>query len=185
MNRIGEKYMRAKNFADNQTTNWLSIEGEFRAGIESNRCIAERYGVTEGAIRKRAKNHGWMKDPSGLKRERVKAQLALSTQGGTREGARQAEESIQSAVREDIDDMERGLRVYRTALGKCEEMLGGCDSPRDLKIAIDAATGAVNGIRKIRGLDEVDSQKEDMITASVRRINEAVARDDALKAMME
>jgi hypothetical protein len=41
---------------------WERIEGDYRAGILSLREIADLGGCTEGAIRKRAKREGWVRD---------------------------------------------------------------------------------------------------------------------------
>ncbi|HCS1549970.1 TPA: hypothetical protein OQM59_004263 [Shigella flexneri] len=38
---------------------WEAIESAYRAGVLSLRDIGEKYGVTEGAIRKRAKKLDW------------------------------------------------------------------------------------------------------------------------------
>lgn len=38
---------------------WKGIEKDYRAGKTSIRQIAEWYGVSEGAVRKRAKAHNW------------------------------------------------------------------------------------------------------------------------------
>ncbi|MCZ5436528.1 hypothetical protein O5476_02785 [Escherichia coli] len=40
---------------------WEAIESAYRAGVLSLRDIGEKYGVTEGAIRKRAKKLGWVR----------------------------------------------------------------------------------------------------------------------------
>lgn len=40
---------------------WKGVEADFRAGSMSNRKIAEWYGVSEGAVRKRAKTEGWVR----------------------------------------------------------------------------------------------------------------------------
>lgn len=42
-----------------RTTDWEKIEAEYRAGQASVRQIARLYGVTESAIRDRAKRYGW------------------------------------------------------------------------------------------------------------------------------
>ena len=49
-----------------KTIDWKGIERDFRAGKTSIRQIAEWYGVSEGAIRKRAKRDNWsqLKRPS-------------------------------------------------------------------------------------------------------------------------
>lgn len=41
---------------------WERIEFDYRAGIMSLREIAAAHGITEGAIRKRAKRDGWERD---------------------------------------------------------------------------------------------------------------------------
>ena len=41
--------------------NWEAIRTAFEAGDTSIRKIAEKYGVTDGAIRKRAKKDGWQR----------------------------------------------------------------------------------------------------------------------------
>lgn len=41
---------------------WERIELDYRAGIKSLRQIAGEHGVSEGAIRKRAKRDDWTRD---------------------------------------------------------------------------------------------------------------------------
>lgn len=43
------------------TPDWESIESAYRAEVLVLRDIGEQYGVTEGAIRKRAKKFGWVR----------------------------------------------------------------------------------------------------------------------------
>lgn len=45
------------------TPDWEAIESAYRAGVLVLRDIGEQYGVTEGAIRKRAKKLGWVRKP--------------------------------------------------------------------------------------------------------------------------
>ncbi|MEF6554079.1 hypothetical protein U9906_09785 [Escherichia coli] len=44
------------------TPDWEAIESAYRAGILSLRDIGDKYGVTEGAIRKRAKKFDWVRN---------------------------------------------------------------------------------------------------------------------------
>lgn len=44
--------------------NWTQVELDYRCGVKSLRTIAAGSGVTEGAIRKRAKKEGWERDLS-------------------------------------------------------------------------------------------------------------------------
>lgn len=41
---------------------WVAVEKHYRAGLKSLRTIAEEYGITEGAIRKRAKRDAWSRN---------------------------------------------------------------------------------------------------------------------------
>lgn len=47
------------------TTDWLIVEQEYRAGIRPLRDIAADAGITEGAIRKRAKRDQWSRNLHG------------------------------------------------------------------------------------------------------------------------
>lgn len=42
-----------------KNVDWLAIEGRYRVGASSVNAIAKEFGVTEGAIRSRAKKLGW------------------------------------------------------------------------------------------------------------------------------
>lgn len=137
-----------------KNVDWIAVEGAYRAGIDSLRTIGTQHGVSEGMIRKKAKQQGWSRDPAGTKRAIVNAHMAGSTQGNTQEGTQCAQQNIAGAAQDDIKDMERGLEVHRL----CLERLVACarkktNQPRDIKIITEAATLAVAGIRKIRGLD--------------------------------
>lgn len=54
---------------------WEVIEKHYRAGLKSLRTIAEENGVTEGAIRKRAKRDQWTRDLEKKIQERAKEKV--------------------------------------------------------------------------------------------------------------
>ena len=54
---------------------WEAVEREYRAGQLSNRMIAEKHGISDTAIRKRAKAQGWSKDLTEKVRQEVRSQL--------------------------------------------------------------------------------------------------------------
>lgn len=58
-----------------KTPDWEAIHAEYRAGQLSNVLLGKKHGVSEGAIRKRAKAEGWQKDLAGAVRERVREKL--------------------------------------------------------------------------------------------------------------
>lgn len=57
------------------TIDWEAVEREYRVGQLSNRMIAEKHGISDTAIRKRAKAQGWSKDLTEKVRQEVRSQL--------------------------------------------------------------------------------------------------------------
>lgn len=83
--------MEPTNQPTKRVIDWEAIEREYRAGIRSLRDIADQFGVTEGAIRKRARRDGWERDLSG----KIAAQAeALVRKDAVRESVRADERAI-------------------------------------------------------------------------------------------
>ena len=57
---------------------WGAVERDYRAGTFSNRELAHKHGCAEGAIRYRAKQHGWQKDLTEEVRKATNAKLLRS-----------------------------------------------------------------------------------------------------------
>lgn len=74
------------------TPDWEAIETAYRAGVLSLRDIGEQYGVTEGAIRKRAKKFGWVRKTGTQVRKN-------GTQSGTQKSKARTSEKPASAGR--------------------------------------------------------------------------------------
>lgn len=140
---------------EKKAPDWLAIEGEYRAGVKSVNAIAADHEISEGAIRKRAKKEGWGRDPSGTKRQIVKAAMA----GGTNNGTNIALRTIEEAAALDIADMERGLRINRQCLINLETAAESAVEPREIKVIVEATSSAIESIRKIRGLDDTSNSK--------------------------
>ncbi|HBX6020866.1 TPA: hypothetical protein MH591_17125 [Klebsiella pneumoniae] len=71
---------------------WEAIESAYRAGVLSLRDIGEKYGVTEGAIRKRAKKFDWVRNSGTQVRKN-------GTQSGTQKSKARTSEKPASAGR--------------------------------------------------------------------------------------
>ncbi|MFM3310330.1 hypothetical protein AB8Q85_27045 [Klebsiella pneumoniae] len=71
---------------------WEAIESAYRAGVLSLRDIGDKYGVTEGAIRKRAKKFDWVRKASTQVRKN-------GTQSGTQKSKARTSEKPASAGR--------------------------------------------------------------------------------------
>ncbi|CAN1741558.1 Putative bacteriophage protein [Klebsiella pneumoniae] len=74
------------------TPDWEAIESAYRAGVLSLRDIGDKYGVTEGAIRKRAKKFGWVRKAGTQVRK-------SGTQSGTQKNKVRTSEKRASAGR--------------------------------------------------------------------------------------
>jgi hypothetical protein len=148
---------------------WNAIEGQYRANsTRSIRSIAAEFGVTEGAIRSRAKRLGWVRDPSSTKREIVESAMAgvpIDSRGITQDELRNL---VTQEATNDLTDMSAGLSVARQCIGKLSEMVKTADDPREIKIIVEANRGAIETIRKIRGLDREEEKPKDPIDDMTR-----------------
>lgn len=72
--------MTAEKFTD-----WVAIEKHYRAGLKSLRTIGDEYGVSEAAIRKRAKRDLWTRNIEEKIQQRAqeKVRKSLVRKGGT------------------------------------------------------------------------------------------------------
>jgi len=54
---------------------WQALRAEYCTGLFSNRQLAEKYGISEGALRKRAGNEDWGKDLSQQVQAEINSRL--------------------------------------------------------------------------------------------------------------
>lgn len=166
---------------------WEEIRILWMTTSISRREIAERYGITEGAIRKRDKSWG-PRNAAAQKRAIVQSAAA-----GTRTGAQYAPRTpegraIQSAAERDIEVMEKAACVQVLILERCELVMGmateGDDGPtptvldpKDLRGIAEASRAAAETYRKVRGLDEPGAGPQE--TTPLERIADALAKKRA------
>jgi len=143
---------------------WIAIEGVYRAGVKSIADIAKDHGISDTAIRKHAKKHGWLRDPEGCKRQMVRAALS----GFTADGSRFAGKTIEEETSQDIKDMQGGLLVARLCIERLQIAVVDETDPRVIKVIADANKVAIETIRKIRGLDDPTKTDDDMPLVIVR-----------------
>lgn len=68
----------SKIMSSRKSTDWESIERDFRAGVLSIREVAKLHEVSEGAIRKKAKSQGWERDLTDRVNKKVRTELVRS-----------------------------------------------------------------------------------------------------------
>lgn len=89
--------------SERKQIDWEAIYREYRSGQLSNVEIAKQFGISEGAIRKRAKKDGWKRDLSDQVRKRVREKLV-------RDEVRGSDASDEQIIEE---ASERGANVQR------------------------------------------------------------------------
>ncbi len=117
---------------------WELIEKLYRAGVLSNVQIAEKCGVTEGAIRKKAKKDQWTKDLSAKIKQRTEelvrarqaeavrgpsTSLTPATEKQTVEANAQAITELVLGHRTDIKNMRTKASDYQIELDECPDEL--------------------------------------------------------------
>ena len=130
---------------------WEGIEREYRAGQLTLRKIGELYGVTEGAIRKRAKRDGWERDLTAKVQEAVRNKLVRSI--GTQKSDPRTEGEIIAAaamrgadvVLAHRDDIKAGRELVKLLLG---ELVGESHTMEEIIEAIVADTPSPSDVKR-------------------------------------
>jgi hypothetical protein len=110
---------------ERKQVDWDLVERDYRAGLKTLRQIGEEHGITEGAIRKRAKRDQWSRDLESRIQEKAaekvrKAQVRVpSTQltpATERETVEQYSDVVAAVDLKQRDDLELALGSTRTLL---------------------------------------------------------------------
>ncbi|MEX9439028.1 hypothetical protein [Klebsiella pneumoniae] len=82
------------------TPDWEAIESAYRAGVLSLRDIGDKYGVTEGAIRKRAKKFDWVRNSgtqvrkNGTQKSKARTSKKPASSGSTQKSTQPKSEPL-------------------------------------------------------------------------------------------
>lgn len=133
---------------------WEAIERAFRAGALSIRTIADRHGVSDTAIRKRAKAGGWERDLSEQVRKEVRNKLV---RGEVREDQCANPERDAEIVEEAAEEGARVVRSHRRDIRKAtnlanllmDDLLTTISKREEIEDSIEAETADdTNGMRR-------------------------------------
>lgn len=112
-----------------QGADWPAVEREYRAGIRTLRAIGADYGITEGAIRKRAARHEWSRDLRG--KIQAKAEDKVRKETVRKEAVRKG--STQRCVPTEARVVEVNAEVVAQAdLLNRADVVRALDSARDM-----------------------------------------------------
>lgn len=155
---------------------WEAIERLYRTGM-SLRNIGQIHNVPFSTIKYRARLGNWSKGAVATKR-----QIIAEAQAGVLPGMKPevVKKSQEKAIAEDLADMATGLTGYRRLLmvmQQAADLLQPTDPLAEKKGKTMAETieKSVDGIRKIRGLDDPKKNlSEDELNAIIAEITGAV-----------
>lgn len=151
---------------------WEAIERAFRAGSLSVRAIAERHGLSDTAIRSKAKKNGWTRDLTDKVRQAAKEKLVRTevrtdsshceprTDDEIVEEAATEAASVVLAHRVDLAQWRRISNKLRVALDDIEvdaDNVG--DFSRALNAGVDAQLKVIKGERQAYNLDTEEGDK--------------------------
>lgn len=169
---------------------WAGIEREYRAGIRSLRSIGKEFGVSEGAIRKRADRDGWTKDLSAKIRAKAddlvrKAEVRNQVRSAT-EGAYCApDESERNVIEVNAQVQATVMREHRSTLNRTRALVNG------LLAELEMMTISPELIERLVELVGEKAESDAEIQAHSKRL-EAVAkvlgmhaRVDSLKKLVD
>lgn len=145
--------------ATRKSVDWEAVETAYCAGIIPLRQIAAMHGITHGAINKRAKREGWIRDLSHKIDKRAKAiVLSAVAKAGIQTG-------IQKTVSKDLDTIISEIEANKKA--KTEKNI--VESAATLSAAVQIAhRGEISELRRKAGafrerLDEEDAPLKEQL----------------------
>ena len=151
---------------------WEAIESAFRAGSLSIRTIAEQNGISDAAIRKHAKKHGWQRDLTEQVRQTTKSKLVRAEVRA--EGSRALPRTDAEIIEEASDAAaavvlahRAGLAQWRSITDKLCTALAMMDVTeenhdkfaRSLNAGVDAQLKVIKGERQAYNLDTEEGDK--------------------------
>lgn len=138
---------------------WAGIERDYCDGRMSNREIARWYGVSEGAIRKKAKSEGWERGqkPPHIERRQVEAEILPPAPKAKLEELPDRARDIAWRLLDELDTMTLNI-------GQLEEMIETEESDPRRRQALLKALSVGERAMTLKN-----------ITAAMKTINEAAA----------
>jgi hypothetical protein len=151
---------------------WEAIESTYRAGSLSIRAIAEKHGVSDTAIRKRATIHNWQRDLTERVKHATKMKLVRTEvrNDGSQSKARTDAEIIEEAsdaTTELVLSHREGLAGWRKITNKLREFVEDTDitsenhasMARTIAAGVDAQIKVITAERKAYNLDTDEGNK--------------------------
>ncbi len=149
---------------------WEAVEKEYRSGQVSNVMLGEKHGVSEGAIRKRAREGGWQKDLAATVQKRIKEELVRDeVRTEVRDTNATDREIIEQAAATGAQVVRTHRKDIRTAAQLAAGMLAELQEP-DSELKLNQRAGILRDLsvvqknlitleRQAYNLDEASSEE--------------------------
>ena len=135
---------------------WEAVERLYRTTLMGVREIAATHGTKPSTVQSRARAGRWVRGANASKR-----QIITDAQAGILPGMKpdEAKRSQEKAIKEDLEDMNVALTGHRRAarlMQQALDMLNITDPlvEKKAKVMVETIEKSVDGIRRIRGLDD-------------------------------
>lgn len=135
---------------------WADIHAAWIGTDKPIRELAREHGVADTAIRKRAESEAWgPRNANGRKREMVASSLAGISQSSQRSSQREdPEPAFQAEVDADIEVQRFAGKLFVKILRRADSMVDEATDAKEVNALADASRKALDGYRRVRGLDE-------------------------------
>jgi hypothetical protein len=173
---------RSASFESLSQNQLEELEADIIRGDLSWRALAKKFSVPEATLRSFAEKHGIVRNPTGLKRQRVEQLMAKpdplpdqqsaqnsaqKTNNSTQRAESTPKDDIEAAAQEDARDMRFGLQAARLALNIVGAKLNQARNnnlfgPKEIKTLSETITINISTIRQIRGLDVVTTDVKNL-----------------------
>lgn len=154
------------------TPDWEAIESAYRAGSLSIRAIAEKNGVSDTAIRKKATQQNWQRDLTDKVKTATKDKLVRAEvrSEGSRTNVRTDDEIVEEASEHAAAVVlahREGLAAWRGITNKLRDFLedavitddNHASISRSITAGVDAQIKVINAERKAYNLDSEEGNK--------------------------
>ena len=165
---------------------WEAIESAYRAGSLSIRAIADKHGVSDTAIRKRATQNGWQRDLTEKVQKATRQKLVRKEvrNDGSREHVRTDEEIVNEAADEAasvVIEHRTDLARWRRIANKLGDFLDDVEFTtenhaslsRSLVAGIDAQ---VKIIKAEREAYNIDTGEKNNVTDSISDLMDSLSQ---------
>ncbi|AYO54404.1 hypothetical protein [Acinetobacter wuhouensis] len=171
---------------EKKVIDWEKIELEYRAGVKSLREIASEQGVSDTAIRKRAKRDDWVRDLSAkikakaddlVRKEQVRAEVRTANHISEKETI-DANANLTAGVRlSQRKDIQRSRKIAMSLFDELEQMVG--EDQVDLLIRL----GDLMYKPDDRGIDKLNDIYQKIISMP-GRVDSMKKLSDTLKTLI-